>query len=226
MTFFHMVNCGALTFGPHAIYYYATPLSDYDTWSTSLKGGFFYVGAFFAKLVCLAAFVSTETAGLDLTQELIQACIGAVDVVALYFALTRITARVSLDQKFQAVGLGYAIADSIIYRAGPLWLGARKSEFSWKWLQNGGHANANLIWSISFASVVSLLWNRKSKPDHIVPLLYASIALHAVLPNVVSIVRQLLNLDLWLVVALDVALSVLCALASYSLYSAASRPRP
>ncbi|KAK3279298.1 hypothetical protein CYMTET_12807 [Cymbomonas tetramitiformis] len=221
MPFFHLVNCASLTFAPHAIYYYATPLSDYDAWPTSLKGSAVYCAAFFAKLICLATFVSTSEANLfDPAQELLQGLIGLLDVVGLYFALTKITARVSLSHKFQAIGLGWAFADSVLHRLAPLWMGARSMEFSWKYLQEGVHANANLVYSLSFAAVVSLLWMRKNKPEKLVPILYLSVFIHAFLPAIQSCTQQLLQLQPGEVLLLDLFSTTACAVASWRLYTA------
>ncbi|XP_039056048.1 transmembrane protein 147-like [Hibiscus syriacus] len=55
MTMFHFFNCAILTFGPHAVYYSATPLSEYDTFGT-VKAALVYLGTALVKLVCLATF--------------------------------------------------------------------------------------------------------------------------------------------------------------------------
>ncbi|XP_068310097.1 uncharacterized protein [Pyrus communis] len=52
MTVFHFFNCAILTFGPHAVYYSATPLSEYDTLGTSVKAAVVYLGTALVKLVC------------------------------------------------------------------------------------------------------------------------------------------------------------------------------
>ncbi|KAK4434468.1 hypothetical protein Salat_0609600 [Sesamum alatum] len=102
MTIFHFFNCAILTFGPHAVYYSATPLSEYDTIGTSIKAAVVYL------LVCLATFLKvSESDSFDPYQELMKALIGFIDVGGLYFALTQLTHRnISQSHKFQAVGLG------------------------------------------------------------------------------------------------------------------------
>ncbi|MBA0700947.1 hypothetical protein Goari_027257 [Gossypium aridum] len=49
MTMFHFFNCAILTFGPHAVYYSATPLSEYDTLGTSVKAALVYLGTALIK---------------------------------------------------------------------------------------------------------------------------------------------------------------------------------
>ncbi|KAL6521939.1 hypothetical protein OROMI_031816 [Orobanche minor] len=146
MTMFHFFNCAILTFGPHAVYYSATPLSEYDTIGTSVKAAFVYLVTALVKLVCLATFLNvSESDSFDPSQELLKALIGFIDVAGLYFALTQLTHRnISQNHKFQAVGLGWAFADSVLHRLAPLWVGARGLEFTWDYILQGLEANANL----------------------------------------------------------------------------------
>ncbi|KAI3804866.1 hypothetical protein L1987_26722 [Smallanthus sonchifolius] len=68
-----------------------------------------------------------------------------INVAGLYFALTQLTHRnISQNHKFQAVGLGWAFADSVLHRLAPLWVGARGLEFTWDYILQGLEANANL----------------------------------------------------------------------------------
>ncbi|VAI22340.1 unnamed protein product [Triticum turgidum subsp. durum] len=91
MTVFHFLNCAVLTFGPHVVYYSATPLSEYDTIGTSVKAAVVYLGAALVKLVCLATFLKVPDANdsFDPYQELMKILIGFIDVAGLYFALTQ-----------------------------------------------------------------------------------------------------------------------------------------
>eukprot|EP00249_Psilotum_nudum_P005942 c19339_g2_i2 orf=598-1053(-) len=71
MTLFHFFSCAALTFGPHVIFYTATPLSEYDTFGTCLKAAVVYLGTTLIKLVCLATFLQvSENDRFDLYQVL------------------------------------------------------------------------------------------------------------------------------------------------------------
>ncbi|KAI3823342.1 hypothetical protein L1987_04777 [Smallanthus sonchifolius] len=74
--------------------------------------------------------------------------IGFIDGAGLYFALTQLTHRnISQNHKFQAVGLGWAFADSVLHRLAPLWMGARGLEFTWDYILQGFEANANLVYT-------------------------------------------------------------------------------
>ncbi|RWW53799.1 hypothetical protein BHE74_00039713 [Ensete ventricosum] len=50
MTVFHFFNYAILTFGPHAVYYSATPLSEYDTIGTSVEAAIVYLGTALGKV--------------------------------------------------------------------------------------------------------------------------------------------------------------------------------
>ncbi|MFQ6639531.1 hypothetical protein Gotur_015197 [Gossypium turneri] len=198
MTMFHFFNCAILTFGPHAVYYSATPLSEYDTLGTSVKAALVYLGTALVKLVCLATFLQvSENDGFDPYQELLKALIGFIDVAGLYFALTQLTHRnISQNHKFQAVGLGecdfdssplgWAFADSVLHRLAPLWVGARGLEFTWDYILQGLEANANLVLSISLAALGSLIWLRKNKPKTLIPIIYACAGIVATMPSITS----------------------------------------
>ncbi|KAI4339866.1 hypothetical protein MLD38_024759 [Melastoma candidum] len=81
---FHFFNCAILTFGPHAVYYSATPLSSMTLWERSSS----------------AFSLSFQI------EDLLKALIGFIDVAGLYFALTQVTHwNISQNHKFQAVGL-------------------------------------------------------------------------------------------------------------------------
>ncbi|KAH8516512.1 hypothetical protein H0E87_004741 [Populus deltoides] len=210
MTLFHFFNCAILTFGPHAVYYSATPLSEYDTLGTSVKAALVYLGTALVKLVCLATFLKVSendsfdpyqvfllsvktciliwespVANTAYMQELLKALIGFIDVAGLYFALTQLTHRnISQNHKFQAVGLGWAFADSVLHRLAPLWVGSRGLEFTWDYILQGLEANANLVLSISLAALGSLMWLRKNKPKTLIPIIYACAGIVATMPSI------------------------------------------
>ncbi|KAL6894002.1 hypothetical protein ACP4OV_008100 [Aristida adscensionis] len=193
MTVFHFLNCAALTFGPHLVYYSATPLSEYDTIGTSVKAAAVYLGTALVKLVCLATLLKVpENDSFDPYQELMKIFIGFIDVAGLYFALTQLTHRnISQNHKFQAVGLGWAFADSVLHRLAPLWIGARGLEFTWEFIFQGLEANANLVMTLSLAALGSLMWLRKNKPRTLIPIIYACALLLATMPSITSLLEEI-----------------------------------
>ncbi|CAA6667484.1 unnamed protein product [Spirodela intermedia] len=228
MTVFHFLNCAILTFGPHAVYYSATPLSEYDTIGTSVKAALVYLGTALVKLICLATFLKLpENDSFDPYQESLKALIGFVDVAGLYFALTQLTHRnISQNHKFQAVGLGWAFADSVLHRLAPLWVGARGLEFTWS--TSCKALKRTQIWfvlNLSLAALGSLIWLRKNKPRTLVPIIYACAGILATMP---SITRFLFEHGLgWLmpkVIAFELLSSLAMAFVSWQLFSACQRP--
>ncbi|GAQ80473.1 hypothetical protein KFL_000550050 [Klebsormidium nitens] len=220
MTFFHFINCSALTFLPHFIYYKATPLSDYDTFTTSAKAAAVYIATALLKLICQATFLRVQDADVfDLNQEILKGLIGFLDIVGIYFALTQLQYRnISQNHKFQAVGLGWAFADSVLHRAVPLWVNARKAESSWDDLLQGFEANANLVFNLSLAALASLIWLRKSKPAGLLPILYTFAGVHAALPVVLSYLRLGKVTDGVSVVGFEIAAVVVLAIISWRLF--------
>ncbi|KAI0503654.1 transmembrane protein 147 [Dendrobium catenatum] len=225
MTMFHFVNCVILTFGPHAVYYSATPLSEYDTIGTSVKALVVYLVTTLVKLICLATFLKvSETDTFDPYQELMRTLIGFIDIAGIYFALTQLTHRnISQTHKFQAVGLGWAFADSVLYRLAPLWIGARGLEFTWEYIFQGLEANANLVLNLSLAALVSLMWLRKNKPKTVIPIIYACAVILASMPSTVSYLRKALGWQPLKVVGFELTSSLVMAFISWQLYYACQR---
>ncbi|KAF4367930.1 hypothetical protein F8388_002541 [Cannabis sativa] len=205
MTLFHFFNCAILTFGPHAVYYSATPLSEYDTLGTSIKSAIVYLVTALVKLVCLATFLKvSETDHFDPYQ------------------LTH--RNISQNHKFQAVGLGWAFADSVLHRLAPLWVGARGLEFTWDFILQGLEANANLVFSISLAALGSLMWLRKNKPKTLIPIIYVCAVIVATMPSITSYLKRGLGWHFPEVVGFQLSISLVMALISCQLFSACQRP--
>ncbi|KAK8963994.1 hypothetical protein KSP40_PGU009896 [Platanthera guangdongensis] len=226
MTMFHFLNCAILTFGPHAVYYSATPLSEYDTIGTSVKAVIVYLLTTLLKLIFLATFLKvSENDNFDPHQEFMKTLIGFIDVAGIYFALTQLTHRnISQTHKFQAVGLGWAFADSVLYRLAPLWIGARGLEFTWEYVFQGLEANANLVLNLSLSALVSLMWLRKNKPKSVIPIIYASAVILASMTSIVSYLRKVLGWEPAKVAGFELISSLVMAFISCQLYYACQRP--
>lgn len=227
MTFFHFFNCAALTFGPHAVYYKATPLSEYDTFGTCIKAAVVYLVTMLVKLVCQATFLQvSEHDDFDLPQELLKGLIGFLDVAGLYYALTQVTHRsISQNHKFQAVALGWAFADAVLHKLAPLWVGAKGLEFTWEYLLQGVESNANLLFTVSLAALGSLMWLRKNKPSALAPFIYASAAVVAAMPSITSYLRKGLAWDFSRVVSFELFASLVMAFVTWRLFAACQRPQ-
>eukprot|EP00850_Spirogloea_muscicola_P014333 SM000102S09191 [mRNA] locus=s102:145521:148043:+ [translate_table: standard] len=201
MTLLHFLSCAALAFGPHAVFYKATPLSEYGNWGASLKAAAVYAATTLLKLILWATFltVSDDSSGADARtfntqQELLKAAISFADLAGLYYALTKVTHRnISFDHKFQAVGLGecpgpsiaqlvvlvtgWALADALVHHLAPLVASVRGLEFTWDQVLDSMETTPSLILTLSLAALASLVWLRKNKPPLVLPLIYMTIGL-------------------------------------------------
>ncbi|CAI5498328.1 unnamed protein product, partial [Closterium sp. Naga37s-1] len=192
MTYFHFFNCAALSFAPHLIFYKATPLSEYGTWTASLKAALVFFAAMLLKMILWASLLPESDhdpalaapSHLDARQEALRAVIGAgVDLAGMRYALVHVSHRnMAFEHKFQAVGLGWALAESVSKRLVPLWVGAGGMEFKWDFLLDSLSSNIELVSTLTLAALASLLWLRRSKPPALVPLIYILASLLAALP--------------------------------------------
>ncbi|XP_013602283.1 PREDICTED: transmembrane protein 147-like isoform X2 [Brassica oleracea var. oleracea] len=203
MTLFHFFNCAILTFGPHAVYYSATPLSEYDTLGTSVKAALVYLATALVKLICLATFLQvSETQVFDPYQEALKAMIGFIDVAGLYFALAQLTHRnISQNHKFQAVGLGWAFADAVLHRLAPLW-----------------------VFTISLAALGSLMWLRKNKPKTMIPIIYTCALIIATMPSITSYLKRVMGWHFPKIVGFEMLTSLVMAFISCQLFILCQRP--
>lgn len=222
MSLFHFLNCVALCFLPHVVYYHATDMAEYDVLRSVVHGFVCQLGTSFAKVVVLAFLLpGTETTNQEWAKDGAQVLVALIDMAGLWFALVSKFAHrnTSNAHKFQAVGVGWAFADSVLKRAAPLWLGGFSPEFTFEHVQAALKSNVVLIQSLSFAAVGSLIWNKKSKPLNVVPMLKASLVLHAVAPIAMSLAEQHAHIPGFPALGMEFGVSVICALTSWKLYS-------
>ena len=66
-----------------------------------------------------------------------------VDYVGLYLAITRVVGKG--EMKVVATAVGWGTAQLIGTRVLPLWMGARGTEFDWKYVQSAFGANIELV---------------------------------------------------------------------------------
>ncbi len=80
-------------------------------------------------------------------QELLRTGLHAMSAIGMaaafrYGSLKSLTGN---SLRILAIGLGWAVTDSLLQYAAPLWIGARGLEFSWQYLEMGVHANIDLV---------------------------------------------------------------------------------
>eukprot|EP00003_Mantamonas_plastica_P000055 TRINITY_DN1003_c0_g1_i3.p1 TRINITY_DN1003_c0_g1~~TRINITY_DN1003_c0_g1_i3.p1 ORF type:complete len:181 (+),score=50.40 TRINITY_DN1003_c0_g1_i3:67-609(+) len=67
-----------------------------------------------------------------------------IDVAGLYLLASRFV-RAPMDIKTVGVGLGWAFTESVLVRIAPIWMGARKLEFSWEFVQMAIQSNLSIV---------------------------------------------------------------------------------
>lgn len=233
MTIFHFVNCAALCFGPHLIYYKATPLSEYVTWPASLRAAVVYLATMLIKMILWASLLHAgeeeasdgRAAPFDAKQEALKAALGMLaDVAGLYYALVHVSYRsISFEHKFQAVGLGWSLASTVTGRLLPLWFGAAGMEFQWTWLREAAQSNVELLLTVCLAALGSLLWLRRSKPPMAAPLIYAAITLIAAMPFYASFLERGHGWEATRVACVEVGGALAAAVVTWRIYVACAR---
>lgn len=216
------VNLIGLAFAPHIVYFYATQLSEYGVGAAVIKGALVHVATAAVKMVLFANFLP---GGADMPQlkDLVQFMISLVDVIGVWFAIAKVQHRnISNSHKYQAVGLGWAFADSAITRFFPLLLGSRSPEFEPSLIVTAIASNVVLIRSFSFASVGTMIWNKKYKSPSLLVLLRFALLVHCWLPIVAGIIEVRYHINTFQSLVLETAATALCALSAWQAYKVAN----
>eukprot|EP01104_Vermistella_antarctica_P003447 TRINITY_DN1364_c0_g1_i1.p1 TRINITY_DN1364_c0_g1~~TRINITY_DN1364_c0_g1_i1.p1 ORF type:complete len:232 (-),score=42.62 TRINITY_DN1364_c0_g1_i1:76-771(-) len=215
MTFYHFVNCAALTFGPLFVFY-KTRLSEYSVMYNCLRaGGAFLITQLF-KMILFATFVPLANdesfVGFDASQEFMTAFVNMSDIVGLFLILGFVAG--GADIRILSVAWGWATADAITSRLTPLWIGARSTEFDWINIQSALDANIDFL---IIVAVVRLVWvlrlhfrNQKATVSPLT-LVISSLSLvsFVLLPGIVSFARHVIGWNTWEILLLRLVYGVL-----------------
>eukprot|EP00002_Diphylleia_rotans_P001134 TRINITY_DN1062_c0_g1_i4.p1 TRINITY_DN1062_c0_g1~~TRINITY_DN1062_c0_g1_i4.p1 ORF type:complete len:206 (-),score=43.59 TRINITY_DN1062_c0_g1_i4:122-739(-) len=157
MTFIHFINCASLALLPPMVIYKSSRLSKYESYSTVVRAAVFYVITQFAKMIIAASIVPAsedEEYEFDIIQEIMKAAISCLDVYGMKYLIEK--ARLDNEVKHFAVGLGWAAADALATKVGPIYYGARSMQFDWAYLALAVEANINIVTYIALARFVWL----------------------------------------------------------------------
>eukprot|EP00741_Cyanophora_paradoxa_P003738 tig00000093_g3633.t1 len=221
MLFLQLVYCLLLTYGPAFVVYKSTNLSEFNALFPCLWAGLFYGATQLVKMILLATFLPTsESETFETGLELVKALFGVVDIVGLHFALKKTRAGTT-DVKVLAVGLGWAIAESVLQRAAPIWMAARGMEFEWSQVQAGIEANANLLFHIAMSAIVFVYaaGRRQEGGSGREPLLLVVMGAAVAFPFLAGYLRHKAAAEPWAVLGLHVAFCAAVAVAARQLYS-------
>lgn len=184
MTFTYFLNCVALAVAPYVIAYRHWSLAEYGAFRKCSQAAGGFIGTFLVKMLVLAtcfpsdddaarasppgftpALLSLETLAIAnaLAFQVLRYLVEVIDLVGLLLILNRIGIRGSA-QKFLTCAIGWGVAEIFILRLASLWIGARASEFDWKYLLLAVDANINLIRIVSLSALVWML-RRSREPN-------------------------------------------------------------
>ncbi|KAF6039552.1 TMEM147 [Bugula neritina] len=155
MTFFHFINCMALSYAPHAITYKAANLGEYSAhWKCVQAGSMYFLVQFVKMLVLATFFPETDNDSMDVVGELLRCSVDLGDLVGLSLIMGQLTVKGPI--KFTSAAVGWATAEFMMTRLLPFWTGARGTEFDWIYIQMSLETNILLIQHIVTAALVWL----------------------------------------------------------------------
>eukprot|EP01090_Pellita_catalonica_P016064 TRINITY_DN4507_c0_g1_i1.p1 TRINITY_DN4507_c0_g1~~TRINITY_DN4507_c0_g1_i1.p1 ORF type:complete len:257 (-),score=15.43 TRINITY_DN4507_c0_g1_i1:14-784(-) len=226
MTYFHFVNCVAFTFAPSFVVY-KTRLSDFGALWILFYAILAYVVAQGGKLILIATLMpTTDETGFHLTQELLKGVIAAGDIFCIYKVLNLRSLGALGYVRILGVGLGWATAESILLRLAPMWIGARKTEFSWDFLKMGLEANINMLMYLGFTALV-WLWSReqgrkeRAKGTYQSPYMtyiVTGLLAYTLFPLVQRYLASEIQLAYWYMILVQATFSVAIALMGYQFH--------
>eukprot|EP00297_Palpitomonas_bilix_P018456 CAMPEP_0113893830 /NCGR_PEP_ID=MMETSP0780_2-20120614/16330_1 /TAXON_ID=652834 /ORGANISM="Palpitomonas bilix" /LENGTH=190 /DNA_ID=CAMNT_0000884203 /DNA_START=178 /DNA_END=750 /DNA_ORIENTATION=+ /assembly_acc=CAM_ASM_000599 len=163
----------------------------------------------FVKMLLLATFAPEggET-DASLWQAVVTSMCNLVDIAVL--VLLALNYRSSSRESLAfGVALGWAFIESFTTNIAPLWVGARGSEFDWKYIGMGVKSNMRLIGIIGMVLCASLSTKKSSKSTSSVPMLkemcYAAMVVFCFYPLIHNIASSALALNLWTDIGLEAA---------------------
>jgi len=160
MTLMHFANCAALTYVPHWIVFKSTDLAEGTGMQAMLQSGACYAASQLFIMILLASFIpDMANKSHDLSQELMKIIIGMTEILAMSVMYQYL--RGERTEKVMALGLGWALSESLFTRLFPLWFDARELEFEWTSIGMAVEGNLSIAVYISFARLLSR-WHSKS----------------------------------------------------------------
>ncbi|CAI2347875.1 unnamed protein product [Caenorhabditis sp. 36 PRJEB53466] len=170
MSFFHFINCFALSFAPYFIAYKYSGINEYSSiWKcANASGG--YLLTQLVKLLLLATFFpALDGEGFSILPEFLKSCADIVDVIGLHLLMTNFLAGKG-EVRFVVGGLGWGFAHSVAHRLVLLWVGARGSAFTWRWVQTSLDSSSDLLLIVSLACLTWMITRSPNKAI-VVPVL-------------------------------------------------------
>ncbi|CAB3235366.1 unnamed protein product [Arctia plantaginis] len=221
MTLYHFGNCLALVYAPYHMAYKFSGISEYATFSKCVYAGGLYIFTQLCKMLLLATFFpdtdsSHITGEYNIFLEVLKATVDFADLLGLYFALNAVPGKG--HAKILTSAIGWASAEVVVTRSVSLWVGARGSEFDWRYVRSCAESNVALLHTGATAALV-WLWTRSDLPRAQAPLVATLLALAPYRALLEDALARALALGAWALLALRALHAAALGLASLAVYA-------
>ncbi|KAG6460651.1 hypothetical protein O3G_MSEX012126 [Manduca sexta] len=221
MTLYHFGNCLALVYAPYHMAYKYSGISEYATFSKCVYAGGLYIFTQLCKMLLLATFFpdsdsSHITGEYNVVLELLKATVDLADLVGLYFALNSVPGKG--HAKIFTAAIGWASAEVVVTRSVLLWVGARGSEFDWRYVRACAESNVALLEHAATAALV-WLWTRSDLPRKHSPMVVTLLALTPYRALMEEAVGAVLHLSAWALLAVRAIHAFAVGLTALAMYA-------
>ncbi|XP_034243265.1 transmembrane protein 147 [Thrips palmi] len=219
MTLYHFGNCVALVYVPYYLTYKFSGLGEYGAFWKCIQAGFIYAFTQLVKMLILATFFPTSegpgVAGIDLFTEFFKATVDLLDLVGMYLILSGIPGKG--HAKIVTAGVGWGGAELLLTRGLLLWVGARGSEFHWKYIQKCLESNISLVQHVKTAALV-WMWTRHDLKKSFVPIVTVLLLATIYKPLVMEYVVEVMAIGAWSALSLKAAVTILFGVITLQMY--------
>ncbi|XP_045768366.1 transmembrane protein 147 [Maniola jurtina] len=222
MTLYHFGNCLALVYAPYHMAYKFSGISEYATFSKCVYAGGLYIFTQLCKMLLLATFFPDSDnihSGGDnnVFLEILKATVDLADLLGIYIALNSIPGKG--HAKILTAAIGWASAEVLVSRSVLLWVGARGSEFDWRYVRACAESNVALL---QHAATAALVWlcARSDLPRHLLPRAAGLLLLVPYRALLEDAIAHALGLSAWALLWMRAAHAAGVGLAALALYAA------
>ena len=160
-----------------------------------------------------------------------------IDLVGISIVMTRIAGKG--HTKVLVAGLGWAGAELVLSRLLVLWVGARGTEFDWRYIQKSFEANISIvsvifaiaihfsfkhnfsiISQVHFLSTTALVWlySRHDLPSHLFPAVIILIGFHSYKSVICDVISHLVHIYSWSLLMLKAVFSLVLGVVVLHIY--------
>lgn len=194
-------------------------MAEYSAFWKCVQAGAIYLFTQLCKMLLLATFFPTSdfsSGNVDFVAEFMKTTVDLGDLIGFYFILTNTPAKGEL--RFLIAGMGWASAEFVMTRFVPFWIGARGTEFDWKYIQMSLESNLNLMQHLATATLV-WLWTRRDIYQSIQPIVVALLALGCYKPLIMELLIFAVGLGSWPLLLVKAVFTSLISLVALQLFT-------